>query len=112
MRIYLDAAPIIYLVEHVSPFAGKVLARLAGPGIVLVSSDLARMETLVKPLRHHDAALVQNFDSFFAAQVAHLVPFNESVFRKAAGIRASHSYRTPDALHLAAALDAGCDVSC
>lgn len=110
MRIYLDASPIIYLVEQVTPFMSRVLARLAGPGMILVSSELTRMEALVKPLRNCDAALAQNYDSFFAAQVAELVPFGQAVFRKAADIRAKHNFRTPDALHLAAALAGACDV--
>ena len=109
MRVYLDASPIIYLVEQVAPFMARVLARLTAPNIVVVSSDLARMEALVKPLRNKDAALVQNFDSFFVAQVAHMVPLGQAVFRQAAEIRAEHKFRTPDALHLAAALAAACD---
>jgi hypothetical protein len=73
MRIYLDAAPVIFVVEQVVPYAAKVLARLAAPGMVLVSSDLTRMEALIKPLRQADTALVQNFNSFFAAQISDLV---------------------------------------
>ena len=109
MRIYLDASPIIYLVEKVAPFMAKVLARLAGPGVVILSSDLARLEALVKPLRNRDTALVQDFDSFFAAQTQ-IVPLDEPVFRRAAEIRADYNFRTPDAIHLAAALAGGCDL--
>jgi hypothetical protein len=33
---------------------------------------LARLEVLVKPIRIQDLALAQNFDNFFAAQIASL----------------------------------------
>lgn len=108
MRIYLDASPVIYLVERVAPFAAAVTARLATPGAMLVASDLTRMECLVRPLRAGDATLVQNYEDFFAAQVGELVPFTTAVFRRAASIRAKENIKTPDALHLAAAVEAGC----
>ena len=109
MRIYLDAAPIIYLVEQVAPFAATVLARVAAPGVIMVSSDLARMEALIKPLRRKDVALAKNFDDFFAAQTQ-TVPVTQGVFRRAAEIRAQHNFRTPDAIHLSAALAGACDL--
>jgi len=110
MRVYLDASPIIYLVEQVAPFVSNVVARLAAPGVVMVSSDLARLEALVKPLRQKDAGLVRDFDDFFARQVTQVLAFTEPVFRKASAIRAAHNFRTPDALHLAVALAGACDL--
>jgi predicted nucleic acid-binding protein len=44
------------------------------------------------------------------APVAELAPFPPTVFRRAAEIRAQFNFRTPDALHLAAASEAACDV--
>jgi hypothetical protein len=37
MRLYLDAAPLIYLVEQVSPFASEVRERMARPTTQSVS---------------------------------------------------------------------------
>ena len=108
MRLYLDSAPIIDHIERVAPFAAAVDARLAATGIVLVSRELARLECLVVPLRDGDAARVGDFDMFFGARVAELVDFTGAVFRRAAEIRASHNFKTPDALHLAAAVEGGC----
>jgi predicted nucleic acid-binding protein len=73
-----------------------------------VSSELARLECLVVPLRNGDAAVVGDFDAFFNARVDELVDFTAVVFRRAAEIRASHHFKTPDALHLAAAVEGGC----
>ncbi len=45
---------------------------------------------------------------FFNAHVDALVDFTGAIFRRAAEIRASHGFKTPDALHLAAAVVGGC----
>ncbi len=108
MRLDLDSAPIIYYVERVMPFAAAVDARLTASGIILVSSELARLECLVVPLRGQDAGRVGDFDRFFDVRVADLVNFTGAIFRRAAEIRATHNFKTPDALHLAAAVESGC----
>ena len=38
MRYYLDAAPVIYSVEEVPPYAAAVDARLSAPDVVRVAS--------------------------------------------------------------------------
>jgi predicted nucleic acid-binding protein len=110
MRLYLDASPLIYWVEKAAAYYPQVDARIKQAGVTLVSSHLALLECLVLPLRQGQSGLQQDYDDFFATQVTDLVPFTESVFRKAADIRAKHNFRTPDALHLAAALVGACDV--
>jgi predicted nucleic acid-binding protein len=109
-RIYLDSPPVIYLVEQVAPFWTAVRTRLSASGVVCVSSELTRMECLVLLLHNGDNRLVADFDTFFASEVAELVVFTPAVFRRAAEIRAQLNFRTPDALHLAAAVEAACDV--
>ena len=110
MRIYLDASPIIYWVEKVAPYHAQVDVRLRGAGTILVSSPLALMECLVRPLRRGDAGLVQDYDVFFSSQVLDRVELTEGIFRRAAEIRAQHNFRTPDSVHLAAAQASACDV--
>jgi hypothetical protein len=82
-RLYLDTAPIVYHVERTMPFAGAVDARLTAAGVVLVSSELARLECLVLPLKNGDAARVGDFDMFFNARLDELVDFTSAVFRRA-----------------------------
>jgi len=109
MRIYLDASPIIYWVEKVAAYYHQVDTCFKQAGVMLVSSHLALMECLVLPIRLGQVGLQQDYEDFFATQLTDLAPFTESVFRQAADIRARHNYRTPDALHLAAALAGACD---
>jgi predicted nucleic acid-binding protein len=57
-----------------------------------------------------DAALLQDFDEYFAGAVAAIVPLSRQVVDRATAIRAQYGFKTPDALHLAAAVEAPCDV--
>ncbi len=110
MRIYLDTAPVIYAVQQVAPYDVLVDRRLAAPGIVCVASDLTRLECRVKPLRDGNTALLQDFDDYFAGVVAEIVPLSRPVVDRATEIRAQFGFKTPDALHLAAAMASACDV--
>jgi predicted nucleic acid-binding protein len=110
VRIYPDATPVIFLVEQVPPYATQIEARLSAPGVVCVSSDLTRLECRVKPLRAGNAALLQDFETFFLTSVAEMVLLSHAVLERATEIRAQFGFRTPDAIHLAAAIESGCDV--
>jgi predicted nucleic acid-binding protein len=109
MRVYLDAAPAIYAVEQVPGDGAAVDARRAAPGAVPATSGLTRLECRVKPLREGDAALVGDFDAFFAGAVA-VVALTREVIGRATEPRARCGVRTPDAIHRAAAVASGCDV--
>ncbi|MGH7965411.1 MAG: type II toxin-antitoxin system VapC family toxin [Candidatus Binatia bacterium] len=110
MRLYLDAAPVIYLVEHVLPYAAVVETRLSATEVVEVASDLTRLECRVKPLRESNVALLQDYDDYFEGAVAGVVALSREVMDQAAEIRAQYGFKTPDAIHLAAAVTSGCDV--
>ena len=110
MRYYLDAAPIIYLVEQRQPFATAVRSKLATPGAVPVTSELARLECRVKPMREGNQALLQDFDDYFANSIAEMVSLIRDVIDRATEIRAQYNFKTPDSLHLAAAVISNCDV--
>ncbi len=110
MRLYLDTAPVIYTIEQVPFYAVAVDARLSGPEIVLVASDLTRMECRVKPLRDSDADLLKDYDDYFEKAVMEIVVLSREVMDCATKIRAQYGFRTPDAIHLAAAVMSNCDM--
>jgi len=110
MRYYLGSAPIIYLVEQRQPFATAVRRKLAAPGIVPITGELARLECRVKPMRDGNLSLLRDFDDYFANTMAEMVPLTHDVVDRATGIRAQYNFKTPDSLHLAAAVTANCDV--
>ncbi|HMX29701.1 MAG TPA: type II toxin-antitoxin system VapC family toxin, partial [Blastocatellia bacterium] len=110
MRYYLDSAPIIYLVEQRQPFAGAARSKLAGANIVHITSELARLECRVKPMQTGDQILLKDFDDYFNNTIAEIVPLTRDVVDKATEIRARFNFKTPDSLHLAAAVISNCDV--
>ena len=79
-------------------------------GLVLVTSELARLECRVKPLREGNTTLLQDFDDYFVNTIAEVVPLTRDVVDRATEIRAQFNFKTPDALHLAAAVLANYDV--
>ena len=111
MRLNLDAVVIIYAVERVEPWAVHVFERVTSKEVAAVTSELSCLECKVRPLRLQQADVIARFDAFFAVAVAELLPVNRTVLERAAELRARHPFlKTPDAIHLAAAIEGGCDI--
>ncbi len=111
MRAYLDSAVIIYLVEKIEPFFSQSRSKLATPDQERVTSELSRMEVRIKPLRVGETELVKAFDIYFDAAFAEVAILSRDILEKAADLRAKYSWlKTPDAIHLAAAIESRCDV--
>ena len=112
--VYVDANVIIYSVERVEPYHGLLApmweeARAAGR-FTLASSELVALETLIRPLRDGNARLEMLFRSILAAAEMDLIPATLATWEDAARIRAETGLATPDALHAATALRAGCSL--
>jgi uncharacterized protein len=110
MRLYLDTAPVIYVVQRVSPFFTPALTRMTATGVSLVASDLTRMESRILPMRKRDIVLIREFDNFFDRSVTEVLTLSREIMNRAAEIRAEYNFKTPDSIHLAAAVESGCDV--
>ena len=50
------------------------------------------------------------YDDFFALPNVQIVPITQAVFDRATLIRATLNFKLADSLHLAAAVEAGCDL--
>ncbi len=108
----VDTAAFIYLIEE-SPIWLPVIAPLfvaADRGeIALVTSAVTLLEVLVIPHRANDLALAERYETLLTqSRGVGLVDISRQQIRRAAELRARFGVRTPDALQLAAALDAGC----
>lgn len=63
------------------------------------------------PVRQGDAGRVQDFEAFFAVRLDAVISFTRPIYDRTTRIRAVYPrFKTPDALHLAAAVESGCDV--
>jgi len=118
MLTYLDTCIFIYWIEGPAPFDTRVrthLAALQAAGHRFAISEFSRLECLVKPLGLGDGALLLDYERLFLAPNVAFVPLSAPVFELAANIRGVHAYASgkrysaPDALHLAAAIQSGCD---
>ena len=110
MLVYLDTAPVIYLVENIAPWERSVTAFLKRTGVEARASVLTRMECRVGPLRAGDVALIADYEVFFASFGSSLLELHAGIFEKATELRAHLNIKTPDALHLAAAIWNRCDM--
>lgn len=112
MLIYCDSCIPIYFYDHTGPFQVRAANRfmvLAAVGDRIAVSDLVRLECRIKPISTGDKAKLAVFDSFFARSDMRIVPITTAVFDRATLIRAAHKFKLGDSLHLAAAVEAGCD---
>ncbi len=107
MRLFLDSCIVIYVVEKIEPWRTRIEeALLLRKWDRVIVSDLVQLECLIVPYRTSDKAAERAFLQYF--ERCERAPLQSSTFELAAHIRADHGLKTPDALHLAAALEAGC----
>lgn len=108
--VYVDTAVVIYSVEF-NPDYWQLLqplwAKFQANEVGIVSSELTLMESLVVPLRNGNTILIDTYEQLLSSQVS-LVPISQTILKSAAQLRATTNLRTPDAIHAATALDAGC----
>jgi uncharacterized protein len=110
--IYLDSCVVIYYLERHPTLGPRVEAALFpadGARTIPVVSDLTRLECRVLPLRRQDQDLLARYDAFFGLPDCRQAPIDTGVFDLATELRARQGLKTPDALHLAAAIRSGCE---
>ena len=112
MLVYLDTNIVIYVVQRSESFREAAAARLrkfSEDRALFAASHLVRMECRVGPLAQQDEGALAGFDRFFARPDVRMLELTAATFDRAAVIRAKHGFHVVDALHLAAALEGGCD---
>jgi predicted nucleic acid-binding protein len=112
-RIFLDTNFFIYLVEGTGPRTARaryLLRAFSTRKDEVLTSVMALGEMLVMPLRNGDHALAQQYRRIFHGQGITLLPFLESSAEAFAQIRIDKRIKAPDAIHLATAGTAGCDL--
>jgi predicted nucleic acid-binding protein len=109
----LDTAPLIYLVERhptFGPLVRALVERAENGGLEFISSTLTLTEVLSLPLERGNEAMVSAYRSvLLRSPYLQLRPIDLDAAERAARLRALHRLKTPDALQVAVACQAGCE---
>jgi predicted nucleic acid-binding protein len=113
-RVYLDTNFFIYALEHFTPTADvvtKIAQMIEDGALAAFTSELTLAETLVIPARKGDERLIRLYGEFISSRDGlTVVPVTREVWVDAAHVRASSSFKLPDAVHIATARRTACDV--
>ena len=78
--------------------------------VARIVSRLCLLECRVKPLRDHRDDVLVMYDRFFASAGLTVAEVDARVIDRATQLRAEHRFSTPDAIHLATAVEHEADV--
>ncbi len=114
MKIFIDTAPLIYLIEGEDNFATSVekqLRQWITAEENLSTSTLTLLELLVVPMKQENKHLVQKYRALLQDILSEpLIPLSEAISEMAAQIRGTTGFKTPDSIQLATALYSGADI--
>ena len=106
----LDTAPLIYFIEEnpawidiVRPF----FEAMDRDDFIVVTSTVTLLEVLVHPLRNNSKELAAEYRDILLNSKLITMEVSNTIAEQAAALRASHNIRTPDAIQISAALEAG-----
>ena len=109
-----DTSPIIYLIETHPEYDELVteIFRRIDQGISIgFTSAITLTEVLTQPLKQGQIQLQREYrDLLLHSANFHTLPVNAEIAEQAAGLRARYGLRTPDALQVAVATTAKCQV--
>jgi len=105
----LDTAPLIFYIED-HPIYADLLAPLfeavKSGETRLVTSTVTLLEVLVHPLKHGDERLAHAYNAILLSSPnIFTVPVTPATAQTAAELRAVSKLKTPDAIHLATAIN-------
>lgn len=108
----VETAPFIYYTENRPVYAAKMNAifqHMNQGQFEILCSVITLSETLNKPIEANDQMLISAYNSLFDNTYGiTLIPVNKNIARKAAELRAKYRLKTPDAIHIATALETRC----
>jgi predicted nucleic acid-binding protein len=112
-RLYTETAPLIYYVEENPSYVAKmdaIIEAIEDRPIEAVSSVITLTEVLTRPVKLGNTRLEREYrDILLHSGGFRLLTITARIAESAAALRARYNLRTPDALHVAAAIDVRCD---
>jgi predicted nucleic acid-binding protein len=112
-RIFLDTNFFIYLIEGAGASGARsryLLRAFSHRKDEILTSVMTLGELLVQPLRAGDQTMAQQYRRILNAPGITVLPFLENAAEAFARVRLNKSIRPPDAIQLATAGVAGCDL--
>lgn len=106
----LDTAPLIYFIEENSVYIETVrifFEAMNRGDFSVVTSMITLLEVLVHPLRINNRELAAEYRDILLNSELVTLAVSNTIAEQAARLRAAHNIRTPDAIQLSAALNAG-----
>jgi len=107
----LDTGPLIYYIEEHPALLAKIKPFFEAAErneFRIVTSYVTLIEVLVHPLREGRPELAREYRNILLqSPVLSAIPLDEGIAEEAAGLRARHNIRTPDAIQLATAIRGG-----
>jgi predicted nucleic acid-binding protein len=105
----LDTAPLIFYIEDHPSYADLLapfFEAVKSGEIRVVTSTVTLLEVLVHPLKHGDESLAHAYNDILLSSPNILtVPVTPATAQTAAELRATSNLKTPDAIHLATAIN-------
>lgn len=111
--VYVDTCIIIYTVEKLPEYLeilNLIWEKLENGEIEIITSELTLMECLVLPLKIKNNRLITAYQSILSTTKLKMLPITQPILREAANLRAKTKLKTPDAIHIATALNLNCDL--
>lgn len=108
--IGLDTAPLIYFIEENPTYIETVrlfFEAMDRDEFLVVTSTVTLLEVLVHPLRINNKALAAEYRDILLHSKLLTLEISNVISEQAARLRAVYNLRTPDAIQISAALDAG-----
>lgn len=112
-RIFLDTNFFIYLIESSGANAARarhLLRAFSARRDEVLTSVMTLGEVLVLPMRKGDSGLAQQYRRIFRGKGITVLPFLEPSAEEFSRIRIDKSIKPADAIQLATAATAGCDL--
>ena len=112
-RVFLDSNLFIYFVEDEFGTGVRVrelISRMSVRRDTLVTSSMTVGEILVKPVAASDFDLIEKYTRMFKFRGVEIVDFDQKAASEYAQIRQDRTIKSPDAIQLACAAAAKCDL--
>ncbi len=110
-HVYCDTNIFIYAFEAAARYRTQLesLASLLDEHkCVVFTSEFTLSEILTKPFRDNRLEAVANYRDMLEDSTIRLAPVTRSVLIRSAMLRGQLGLKTPDAVHVATAVDSGC----